>query len=259
MEKSLANNFALSDVEDNASSPLNRGGIADLLLLRTLLAIRQKSWEPSFCEVMDSFVLVAYESFTASRTFLQRLLACLNFTLDSDNLFCWLKQKKVISMNYDSSTSCWKPWRWVRFDLILTMRDIYINSNLNPLTKFTSSSRSTEFKDILLWNISQIITTTMPISPRIVIIHTMKRGILFWVYWKVDGNWDNNMIRPSQWRESHCRTNISVRINKYIRKSRTVRVTVREASRKVNYLSKVVWDSKIITDFTRSISSIRIG
>ena len=31
------------------------------------------------------------------------------------------------------------------------MRDIYINSNLNPLTKFTSSSssrRSTEFKDI---------------------------------------------------------------------------------------------------------------
>ena len=27
------------------------------------------------------------------------------------------------------------------------MRDIYINSNLNPHTKFTSSSRSTEFKD----------------------------------------------------------------------------------------------------------------
>ena len=28
------------------------------------------------------------------------------------------------------------------------MRDIYINSNLNTLTKFTSSSGSTEFKDI---------------------------------------------------------------------------------------------------------------
>ena len=27
------------------------------------------------------------------------------------------------------------------------MRDIYINSNLNPHTKFTSSSRSTEFRD----------------------------------------------------------------------------------------------------------------
>ena len=43
LEKFLANNFALSDAEDNTSSPLNRGGIADLPLLRTLLAIRQKS------------------------------------------------------------------------------------------------------------------------------------------------------------------------------------------------------------------------
>ena len=31
--------------------------------------------------------------------------------------------------------------------MILMMRDIYINFKLNPLTKFTSSSRSTEFKD----------------------------------------------------------------------------------------------------------------
>ena len=39
----LASNFALSDAEDNTSSPLIRGGITDLSLLRTLLAIRQKS------------------------------------------------------------------------------------------------------------------------------------------------------------------------------------------------------------------------
>ena len=39
-----------------------------------------------------------------------------------------------------------------RLELILAMRDIYINSNLNPLTKFTSSSRSTELKDVLQWN-----------------------------------------------------------------------------------------------------------
>ena len=31
LEKFLANNFALSDAEDNTSGPLNRGGIADLL------------------------------------------------------------------------------------------------------------------------------------------------------------------------------------------------------------------------------------
>ena len=32
-EKILANNFALTDAEDNISGPLNRGGIADLPLL----------------------------------------------------------------------------------------------------------------------------------------------------------------------------------------------------------------------------------
>ena len=41
--KFLANNFALADAEDNTSGPLNRGGVADLPLLRTLLAIHQKS------------------------------------------------------------------------------------------------------------------------------------------------------------------------------------------------------------------------
>ena len=94
LEKFLANNFALSDAEDNTSGPLNRGGTADLPLLRTLLAIRQKSREPSFWEVMDSFVLVAYASLAVSRTLLQQLLACLNFTLDSEDLFCWYKRKK---------------------------------------------------------------------------------------------------------------------------------------------------------------------
>ena len=61
----------------------------------------------------------------------------------------------------------------MRFDLILTMRDIYIDSNLNTLIKF-NSSRSTEFKDILTWNISQMIMKTVPISKRIVISYAMK-------------------------------------------------------------------------------------
>ena len=61
-----------------------------------------------------------------------------------------VQTKKVISMNYGSSTSSWKPWRW---GLTWYMRDEgddegYIHqSNLNRLTKLTSSSRSTEFKD----------------------------------------------------------------------------------------------------------------
>ena len=75
LEKFLANNFALSDAEDNTSGPLNRGGIADLPLLRTLLAICQKSREPSFYFGFRRFILL-------------------------------VQMKKVISMNYDSSTSC---------------------------------------------------------------------------------------------------------------------------------------------------------
>ena len=73
---------------------LNRGGITDLLLLRTLLAIRQKSREPSFWEVMGSFVLSAYASMAASRTLLQQLLACLNLTLDSEDLSFRYRRKK---------------------------------------------------------------------------------------------------------------------------------------------------------------------
>ena len=61
---------------------MNRGGITDLPLLSTLLAIHQESREPGFREKMDSFVLLAYASLAASRTLLQRLLACLKFTLD---------------------------------------------------------------------------------------------------------------------------------------------------------------------------------
>ena len=52
LEKFLANDFALSDAEDNT---LNRRGIVDLPLLRTLLAICQKSQEPNFWEVMDFY------------------------------------------------------------------------------------------------------------------------------------------------------------------------------------------------------------
>ena len=112
-----------------------------------------------------------------------------------------VQTKKMTSMNYGSSASCWRPWRWVRLDLILTMRNIYINSNPKPLTKFSSSGRSTEPKDILPWNISQMITKMIPISTRISISYAMKRDIPFWVYWKVYGHWKNNWIRIYQWRE----------------------------------------------------------
>ena len=68
LQKFSANNFALSDAEYDTTGLLNREGIADLPLLRTLLTICQKSREPNFWEVRDSFVLFA--SLAASRTLL---------------------------------------------------------------------------------------------------------------------------------------------------------------------------------------------
>ena len=48
LEKLSANNFALSEAEDNTDGPLNRGSITNLILLTSLLAICQKSQEPCF-------------------------------------------------------------------------------------------------------------------------------------------------------------------------------------------------------------------
>ena len=93
MPESLRLEFSEKFSANNASVLLNRGGIADVCLLRALLAIGQQSWELSFWEMMDSFVLLAYASLAASRTLLQRLLACLNFTLESEDFSLWYKQK----------------------------------------------------------------------------------------------------------------------------------------------------------------------
>ena len=149
-------------------------------------------------------------------------------------IVCAIARKKRslrhIPLPFRSSTSSWKPWRWKRLDQIFSMRDIYINSNLNPLTKFTSSSRSTKFEDIFPWDVSQMITKTIAMSMRIVISYATKRGIPSRIWWKVNGNWDNSMIRISQWRESLCSTNTSVKRKKEIQKSRTVRIAVWDPS-----------------------------
>ena len=83
----LTNNSALLDAEDNTSGPLNKGSIADVSLFRTPLAICQKSREPHFWEMIDSFVSLGLARLEAPRTLLQRILVYLNFTLNTD-LFC---------------------------------------------------------------------------------------------------------------------------------------------------------------------------
>ena len=71
-----------------------------------------------------------------------------------------------------------------------------------PTHKNSLAAAEAEFKDILPWIISKMITKTIPISTRIVIRNVMSM--------EVNGNLDKNMIRISQWRESHCKTNTSI-------------------------------------------------
>ena len=103
LEKFSANNFPLSDAEDNTWL-LNRGGTADLPLLRTLLAIRQTSREPSFWEVMDSCFISTFKFGSFKNPFATiTSLSELYFRFRRFALL--LETKKEISMNYGSSTS----------------------------------------------------------------------------------------------------------------------------------------------------------
>ena len=124
-----------SDAVDNNSGSLNRGNTeVGLPLLRTLLAIWEKSGS-SFWEVKDSLGLLAEANLTASRrTLLQRLLPKLHFRCKR---FILLLQTEEEILSYGSSTKSWKTWRWVRLDLIF-MRYICINSKLDPLTKLST-------------------------------------------------------------------------------------------------------------------------
>ena len=74
--------------------------------------------------------------------------------------------------------------------------------------------------------------------------YAMKLGIMSWVWPKVNRNRDNHMIRISRWSVRHYRTNNSVIRNKKNQKSRIVRVTITNMSRKVNHLNKAIWDNK---------------
>ena len=107
----------------------------------------------------------------ASRTLLQRLLACLKFILDADysvgtneiNGFYELYQHKQLKTTEINEN----------YYLILTMRDINIISNLNPLIKF-SSHRSTGFRDTFSLNLSQMFTKSVPIYKKSHKLHDEK-------------------------------------------------------------------------------------
>ena len=148
----------------------------------------------------------------------------------------------MVSVDYGSSKNSWKPWRWVWFDMILTMKHIQINFNQNPLTKFTSNSRSTDFKGILPWNIFQMIMKTVPISTKIVISYVMKWDIPLWIDKK------SMETETTTWSEfpngGKAIAQQIIPSKERNKPNRTACITVWGLSRKINHLSKVVWDYK---------------
>ena len=98
LEKFSVNNFALLDSEDYNYEPLNRGYLADLPLLRTLLAICKKSWDPSIWEMMDYFVLLTYASLVTPRNLHELSLRFRRFIL-------FIQRKKVISNMVPATTA----------------------------------------------------------------------------------------------------------------------------------------------------------
>ena len=98
VEKFLANNFALSDAEDNTSGPLNRGGIANLPLLRT-----PNSPKVPRAKFLGSDGLFCFSSickFGTSRTLLQQLLKIYSVGTNekSDFYELWQQHKLLKTM-----------------------------------------------------------------------------------------------------------------------------------------------------------------
>ena len=104
LEKFFAKKFALSDAEDNTSGPFNRGGIADLSLLRTILAVHQKSRKPSFWEVMNSY-LISISMFGSFKSPFGKITSLSGLYFRFRRFSLLVQTKKVISVNYGSSTS----------------------------------------------------------------------------------------------------------------------------------------------------------
>ena len=181
----FANSFALSDAEDNTFGRFNRGAIADLPLLRTLLTFHQKSQEPTFREVMDS-VLLTYAIFAASSTLLQKSIACLNITV-----------QKIYSTGTNKKNDFYQLWEQHKqlkaIEMIEFWSDIYNEGYTHQFQpeytdKIHLQQWSTKFKDILPCNTSQMITKNILNTTRIVLSYAMKRSNPFWLWQKVNGD-----------------------------------------------------------------------
>ena len=105
LENFSVNNFAFSDAESNISRLLNRGGIADLPLFRTLLAICQVS-RAKFLESDRLFCFINICKVDSFRRPFAVITSLPELYFRFRRFIHLVEMKNVISMNYDRSTSC---------------------------------------------------------------------------------------------------------------------------------------------------------
>ena len=181
---------------------LNRGRKADLPLLRTLLAICQKSQEPSFWKLMESFVLLVYTSLAVSRTLLHRLLAHLNFTLDSEDFSFWYKRKKWFLWTMAAAQAAenhgdeWCLTWYFRWGICTSFPTCTHSQNSLAAAEALSLKISSHWRSL---NVHVDRPNQQENSHK----QCDEMGHPIVNMMKVKGNWDNNMIRISQWRKSH--------------------------------------------------------
>ena len=104
LEKFPANHYALSDAEDSTSGSLNREGIADLPLLRTLLAIRQKS-KSQVSGSDELFCFISICKFGSFKNPFATITSLSELYFRFRRFILLFQMKKVISMNHGINTS----------------------------------------------------------------------------------------------------------------------------------------------------------
>ena len=163
--------------------------IVDLSLLRTLSAIQQKPQQPSFWEVIDSFISLAYAILTVLRTLLQWLVACLIFRFRIFILMVQTKKKRFIwtvaaAQAAENHGEEWVLARYLWWGIYMSLQSEQLTNSLaaaETLLKIFKAHLRLPMRTqwLRLPHGSQMITKTIPISARIVISYMMKQDILF--------------------------------------------------------------------------------
>ena len=178
LEKFFANSLTLSKAEDNTSSVKYRR-YSRFTFIENTISNLPKITRAKFLGSARLSYFIDISKFSSFKNPFTMITGLSKFCFRCRRFILLIQMKEVVSISYSSSTSSWEPWGWMRLDLVITMRDIYINSNLDPITKFSISSRNTKFTDTLQLNISQMIKKILSIIKRMAIKCVMKRGIPF--------------------------------------------------------------------------------